>query len=397
MKPRRILLVTHSYYLRDTRPRRHAEALVAAGWEVEVLCAREDGEPKVQTHEGVLIRRLPSRRERGGKLRYVFEYATFIAMAAAVVGWLHARRRYSVVWILTIPNAMVFAGIVPRLLGRPVVIDVRDPMPEFFQSKYGVAGGSRLMKVLLAEETLSLRFASAVVTVHEPLRETLLRTGVPRERAHIVMNAPDLRRLTPPEGGRRDPEDRTLLYAGTVAARYGVDLALEAVAQLAGEIPGIRLRVAGDGDLVPRLRRRAAQLGVADRLVLDGPVPFTEIPGIVAASWVGVQPHRSDPLMAFSVSTKILEWCALGLPAVAPRTRGLLHFFREDELAFMAPGSLEDLSARLLEIHKDPEAAAERAARARRAVLERFDWDRERRALIGLAEDLADPPARRRR
>jgi glycosyltransferase involved in cell wall biosynthesis len=380
--------VTHSYYLRDTRPRRHAEALAGAGFEVEVLCAREPGDAKAETHRGVLIRRLPSRRERGGKVRYVFEYATFIAMAAVVVGWLHVRRRYSVVWILSIPNAMVFAGIVPRLLGTPVVIDVRDPMPEFFQSKYGVRGGSRLMKALLAEEKASLRFASRVVTVHEPLREALLRTGVDRDRTHVVMNAPDLGLLLP-DRSRHEPHDRTLLYAGTVAARYGVDVALEAVAQLTGEIPAIRLRVVGDGDLSPKLARRGATLGIADRLSLDGPVPFTEIPGIVGSSWVGVQPHRSDPLMAFSVSTKILEWCALGLPVVAPRTPGLLHFFGEDDLWWMAPGSLEDLCGRLLEIHKDPEAAAERAARARETALARFDWERERRGLVELVKALA--------
>ena len=42
---RRALVVTHSYYVRDTRPRRAATALAEAGWDVEVLCARDEGEP----------------------------------------------------------------------------------------------------------------------------------------------------------------------------------------------------------------------------------------------------------------------------------------------------------------------------------------------------------------
>lgn len=384
----RVLIVTHSYYLRDTRPRRHAEALLDAGFDVDVLCCRDEGEPATETHRGVTIRRLPFRRERGGKIRYLFEYASFIVAAAATIAAMHLRRRYRVVWILSIPNAMVFTGIVPRLMGAPVVVDVRDPMPEFFQSKYGLSPRSALYRALLAEERLSLRFASHVVTVHQPLLDALLRTGVDRKRTSVVMNAPDLRLLEPLDRSLRDPDDRTVLYAGTIAARYGVDVALESVAALQTQIPRIRLRLVGDGDLVPALQARARALGIADRISFDGPVPLPEIPPIVAQCWVGVQAHRLDPLMRFSTSTKVLEWCALGLPVIVSRTEGVTHFFNDDELSFVQPGSVEDLSARLLELHKDPQAAAERAARARVAALEKFDWDREKDTLITLVRRL---------
>ena len=388
MRRRRVLIVTHSYYLRDTRPRRHAEALIDAGFDVDVLCCRDESEATTESHRGVRIRRLPFRRERGGKIRYLFEYLSFIAAAAFTVASMHLRRRYAVVWVLSIPNAMVFTGMVPRLMGTPVVLDVRDPMPEFFQSKYGLKPSSKLYHALLTEERLSLRFATHVVTVHEPLLQALLRTGVERRRTTVVMNAPDLRLLEPPDRSLRDPDDRTVLYAGTIAARYGVDIALEAVAALQNQIPRIRLRLVGDGDLVPALQARARMLGVADRIQFDGPVPLPEIPAIVGQSWTGVQAHRLDPLMRFSTSTKVLEWCALGLPVVVSRTDGVTHFFGDDEVAFVEPGSADDLAARLLEVHKDPHTAAERAARARIAALERFDWDHEKTTLITLVRRL---------
>jgi glycosyltransferase involved in cell wall biosynthesis len=381
-KSNRVLIVTHSYYLRDTRPRRHAEALVDAGLEVDVLCAREEGEGAEEDHRGVHIVRLPSKRERGGRTRYLFEYASFILLAAVGVARLHLKNRYRVVWILGIPNAVVFAGIVPRLMGTPVVLDMRDPMPEFFQSKYGLSDSHPLFKALLVEEKLSARFASRLVTVHEPLLKALLRTGVKRRRTTVVMNAPDLTLLRAPDRSLRDPQDRTVLYTGTIAARYGVDIALEAVAQLAHEIPRLRLRIVGDGDLIPALKDAAAKHGITDRIDFDPPVPLTEIPAIVGAAWVGVQPHRLDPLMKFSTSTKILEWCAMGLPVVASRTDGLTYFFDGDELAWMEPGNVEDLCARLLEIHKDPEAAAERTVRARATAMEKFQWPREARTLV---------------
>lgn len=384
----RVLIVTHSYYLRDTRPRRHAEALTDAGFEVDVLCCQDEGEARTETHRGVNIRRLPFRRERGGKIRYLFEYASFIVVTMFTVAAMHLRRRYKVVWILSIPNAMVFTGLVPRLMGKPVVLDVRDPMPEFFSSKYGLSPRSGLYRALLTEERLSARFASHLVTVHEPLMNALLRTGVPQNRTTVVMNAPDLRLLDVPDRSLRDPDDRTVLYAGTIAARYGVDVALEAVALLQNEIPRIRLRLVGDGDLVPTLQARARTLGIADRISFDGPVPLPEIPSIVGQCWVGVQAHRVDPLMRFSTSTKVLEWCALGLPVVVSRTDGVTHFFGDEDVTFVEPGDAQDLAAKLLELHKDPAVAAERAARGRITALDRFDWDKEKTTLIMLVKRL---------
>ncbi len=391
MTPARILLVTHSYYVRDTRPRRHAEALVEAGYEVDVLCAREPGEPEHEVHRGVNVRRLASQRRRGGKVRYAWEYVSFIALATFAVARMHAKRRYALVWILSVPNAVVFAGLVPRLMRCPVVLDVRDPMPEFFQSRYGIPQDSPWMSLLRLEESISCRFASHVVTVHETLRETLLRTGVKRERTSVVMNAPDLSVLADAATWRaqRDPADRTLLYAGTVASRYGVANAVEAVARLQDEIPGIRLRVIGDGDHVRGLIQLARKLRVTERVHFDGPVPFTEIPHAIASSWAGVQPHRMDPLMAFSLSTKVIEWCALGLPVVVSRTPAVRDTFSGDEVWFMEPGSVDDLCERLREIDKDPDLARRRAERARAAAMERFDWSREKQRLLELVYRLA--------
>src|SRR5260221_10975857 len=132
MASKRALLVVHSYYLRDTRPRRLATTLTDAGWDVDVVCARDEGEPRTETVHGVHIHRLPARRQRGTKFRYAFEYASFTLMALVRVTALWLRRRHQAVYVIGIPNFLVFAAIVPRLGGARVMLDMRDPLPEFF-------------------------------------------------------------------------------------------------------------------------------------------------------------------------------------------------------------------------------------------------------------------------
>jgi glycosyltransferase involved in cell wall biosynthesis len=349
------------------------------------VCARDAGEPKRERIGAVAIRRLPARRRRGTKLRYIFEYGSFGAMALAALAALHARRRYDLVWVFGIPNILVRAAAVPRLAGARIVLDVRDPMPEFFMSKYRLPADHRLVRALLAEERISCRYATHVVTVHDAMKELLLRTGVSPDKISIVMNAPDPAVFDAgPGSATRDPNDRTILYAGTVAARYGVDLLVRAVARLKDQIPGLRLRVVGDGDLVPALERMARELGVADRVLLDGPVPLDRIPGIVRASWLGAQPHPDDPLIRLTLPTKVLEWCALGLPVVCSETTALTRTLGEGGLTLLEPGNLDALCDALLDAHRDPVALAARATRAQESV-RRFDWSHERRALLAIA------------
>lgn len=372
----RVLIVVHSYYLRDTRPRRHAAILSRAGVQVDVLCARDAGEAPRETIGGVHIRRLPARRRRGGKLRYLFEYVMFAKLAFWAIAL--RRVRYDAVIVIGIPNFLIFSAMPAKRRGARLLLDMRDPLAEFFRAKYGIREGSRVDRLLLREEGLSCRRADAVLTV-VPSMAKLYERSVPSEKVTVVWNAPDTRLFTP-HGSRRDPSDRTMLYAGTVAPRYGVDLAVRAVAALRDEIPNIGLRIVGDGDLVATCRRLATELGVADRVEFHAPVPLEQVPSLVATAWLGVQPNRHDALMEHSLSTKILEWAALGLPVVAGRTRPLAYVFGEDAIWLHAAGNLEDLCRCLREAHAG-EGVAARLDNASAAAA-RIDFEAQARALL---------------
>lgn len=365
-------MIVHSYYVRDTRPRRHASALANAGWHVDVLCARAAGETFRETVDGVSLIRLPARRRRGTPLRYLFEYSSFFGLALIAASLLQVRRRYRAVYVVGIPNFLVFSAFAARAGHARIVLDMRDPLPEFFAAKYGRGPRSSLMRIFLWEERLSARFADVVLAPHQACARIYERSVNPA-RIAVVMNLPDPRLFSPLDA-TRDPADRTMLYAGTVAARYGVDLAVEALIRLRDRIPGLRLRIVGDGDLLPQLRATARREGIEDRVIMDGPVPLDQIPSIVRTSWIGVQPNRDDPLMRFNLSTKVLEWAKLGLPVVVGATPPLAELFGHDELLLCQPGDVDGLCARIEEAAADPDALAARARKARlRAERLRFE------------------------
>ena len=74
---KKICMVCQSYYLRDPRVRREAEALADTGFMVDIITLRDKCEKRTETVSGVNIYRLPIMRKRGGVLRYLFEYLFF--------------------------------------------------------------------------------------------------------------------------------------------------------------------------------------------------------------------------------------------------------------------------------------------------------------------------------
>src|SRR5262245_31853116 len=95
----RIGIVRSFYYPHDPRVRREAEALVAAGHEVDVICLRQDGELASEVVRGVRILRLPLTHRRGSFRRYAFEYSASILLSSLMLVRQSLPRRYDIVQV----------------------------------------------------------------------------------------------------------------------------------------------------------------------------------------------------------------------------------------------------------------------------------------------------------
>ena len=115
---------------------RECEALAGAGFDVEFLCMRSDERPRTTVVNGVTITSLPASLGRSGAIGYAIGYGWFFLLTASVLTARHLRRRYSVIQINTMPDFLVFAAIVPKLLGSRVVAYMKEPTPELAEVKF---------------------------------------------------------------------------------------------------------------------------------------------------------------------------------------------------------------------------------------------------------------------
>ena len=383
-RPTRVAMLAHTYYLRDPRVRREAEALAADGFDVHVICLSEPRtapamhEPRHAIVNGVQIHRLPLSRRRGSPLRYLYEYFVVGVLGALLLTRLHLRARLDVVHIHNMPDILVLAALIPRFGGSKVVLDVHDPMPELYMS-WNHRSGSLLVRLLRLQEKISYAFAHRIISVNESMRENLRAKGVDDGRIFIVNNFPDERMFPICETPTSWPRTRgglVLLYCGTVTAHYDLGLAVKAIARLRGDVP-VKLRILGEGNKLGEVFDLASRLGVMGSLEHVPSVPIDRVREQMRKADVGISCHRAGVFGDLYFSTKIVEYLTQGLPVLSPRTYTISKYLSDDIVFYFEPGNERALADGLRFMWQHPEEVLNRLSRAR-VLLPQLSWQAER-------------------
>ncbi|HEY2812549.1 MAG TPA: glycosyltransferase family 4 protein [Acidimicrobiales bacterium] len=379
---RHVCSVAYTHYRSDPRVRREAEALRWRGDHVTVLALHEAGSPLVDDVDGVTVIGLPVERHRSHDVGgYLTSYGRFFARAAAHLT--RHPRRYAFVHVHSLPEAMVFAAFAPKLARRPVVLDVHDLSTEVYASRIGTVPA-----FVRWAERLSLRFADRVVTVHDDYRDRIIARGVRRDAVTVVLNTPDDRvfPLLEPVTPKRPP---TLIYHGTIVERYGLGVAVRAMAEVRHRIPGVRLELIGGGDFRPELARLVAELELEESVHLsEGSLPVDAIPDLVRAADVGVVPFVDDPFTRAILPTKLLEYVRMGRPVIVSRNPVIERYFGDEDVYFVEPGDVSGVALAIEQINADPTEAAQRATRAQR-FFDEHAWPSVRANFLALTDEVA--------
>jgi len=397
MTPQRIAFITHSPYPIEPRAKRMAEALAGRGYAVDAFCLLWPGEPEFERVKGVTVYRLPiARRQGGGRLAYVTEYLrSFLGMAQCVTRH-HLKHRYALVQVYNPPDILAFSTLIPRLFSRArVVLDVRDMAPELFMSRFGLSLDHPITRTLRGHERWACRYADAVTVCTAHQFNVMAARGIDRAKMSVVMNTPDDAIFGAPVPLPRPavPAGRpfTLIYHGSILARYGLDLLIEALPLLAPEIPDLCVEVYGFGDFKPAVQALAAQLGVDGLVHFHERLPLEEIPAAIAAADVGVVPSRRDVFTDTILPTRLMEYAHMGVPAVVGRTSTIREYFDDDMVAYFQAEDPADLARQVLALYRDPARAQALAVNARRFTGQ-HNWRQDEATYAGLVERLIGAP-----
>ncbi len=160
--------------------------------------------------------------------------------------------------------------------------------------------------------------------------------------------------------------------------RKGQDVLVRALPALRRRVPGTALLLVGGGPDAPRLRRLAAETGVAEHVVLTGSVPWEELPAHYDAGDVFAMPCRTrrGGLEVEGLGIVFLEASATGLPVVAGRSGGSPDAVLDGRTGTVVDGTrLAEVTGAVAALLEDPERARRLGAAGRAWVEQQWRWD----------------------
>lgn len=302
-------------------------------------------------------------RARAGLVAPLYALALRRAVAGAVAAGdfdlVHAH------WV--VPNAVVLGGATG---GVPLGVGLHGS-DVFLAERRGVR---RLVGRALARSTLLTGCSPELV-------DRVCALGFPRERARVIPYGVDTGLFTPDRGeehGWRErlgipPDAVVALGVGRMVTKKGFHVLVEALPGLLDRRPGLHVVLAGEGDRLEELRRRADH----PRVHFPGIVYRDALPDLYRAADLFVLPAVHDPAgNVDGLPNVILEALASGLPVVASGISGIPLAVRHGEEGLLVEeGDGRALAEALEGLAGDAERRRGLGAAARRRAVEALTWD----------------------
>jgi glycosyltransferase involved in cell wall biosynthesis len=229
-----------------------------------------------------------------------------------------------------------------------------------------------------------LRDADLVIVPDAYRARTTASFAALSQEPSVVMNCPAILHELPPSKLLPNLQERGLgtsrvvHYQGSVGAEHGLELIVDSMRYWPDDAVFV---VVGGGkkEYVASLRIRAAALGVGNRLILLGLVPYSDVFSYAVGASVGITLLDSSVenwRFSAGASNKRFEYLALGMAQITNAGPGMRDVFGEAQLALL----LDDLTPQSLgyaiaSVLGNPDVAAAMGRRARAAHLSAYNYE----------------------
>ena len=292
----------------------------------------------------------------------------------------------------------MFAGaLLSRLLRIPLVLEYNAS--EDWMAKHW--DPVRFGPWLRLCEKVSVRAASFIAVVSNPLKQELLEAGVPEARILVNPNAVDPDWFHPGCGGERVRQELGLLpsdiivgFVGTFSYWHGMAVLEQAISALLDNARGqggqLKFLLVGDGLIAPQMRNALEPYVRRGLVTFTGLLHHKSVRAYLDAADILVSPHVPMPGGGpfFGSPTKLFEYMAMGKAIVASALNQIADVLEHGRTALLVkPGEAGELAEAIQRLALDAQLRAELGRNAREAVLARHTWRQNARRVLSYSRD----------
>ena len=204
------------------------------------------------------------------------------------------------------------AGIAAKeASGKPLVVHVHA-------TDFDRSGGS-VNPIVYDIERRGMQAADKVITVSNLTRNIVIeKYGIPAEKVVTVYNAVDPLKTQNITYSPKGIDEKIITFLGRITMQKGPEYFIEAANKVLQRMDNVRFVMAGSGDMMEKMIRRAASLKITDRFHFTGFLRGQDVYSMLHMSDLYVMPSVSEP---FGISP--LEAMQSNVPVLISRQSGV--------------------------------------------------------------------------
>jgi glycosyltransferase involved in cell wall biosynthesis len=264
----------------------------------------------------------------------------------------------------------VFAGLYAReISGKPFILHIHSL--EYDRS------GENINKEIFYVERFGLVLADHIIAVSNYTKNMIVKYyGIHPDKISVVHNA--VSRADAPAVYRSEPhpDRKIVLFLGRITFQKGPDYFVEAAAKVLKKIPETTFVMAGSGDMMTRMIKRAAELGIGKNFHFTGFLQGAEVERIFTMSDLYVMPSVSEP---FGISP--LEAMLYDVPVIISRQSGvseILHHALKVDF-----WDVNEIADKIIAILRHPHLIGEIVERSREE-LRKIRWEKAAEKIVAV-------------
>ncbi len=249
----------------------------------------------------------------------------------------------------------------------------------------------------LRSEKLNYRYCNKIVSVTDKLKEELVKLySVPEEKVFVINNGANTDLFKPLDKKQvkaklgLESSTKYVCFVGHLAAWQGVEFLIYASPLILEKCPDIRFLIVGDGVMRDKLLELASELGLSDKFVFTGRVPYECVPLYINAADVCVAPFIRERNSKIGLSAlKTYEYLACGKPIVASSIPGVKDLIESSGGGIsVTPEDPEEMATAIVKLASEDSTRALMGEKGRKYVLKTHSWDGVARKILEICNDI---------
>lgn len=230
-------------------------------------------------------------------------------------------------------------------------------------------------------EKINYKLADKIVAVTKGIKDGIVEQfNVDPQKIHVISNGANIDMFKPLDQNKckleLDPSINYVCFVGNLAPWQGVEYLIQAAPLILSKCPNVNFLIVGDGIMKDKWMQLAEVIGVSDKFIFTGSVPYEKIPLYINASGICVAPFPKARNEKIGLSPlKLYEYMACGKPVVASNIKGVGNLLELEQTGIaVPPENPDDLATAIIKLLKNESIRKKMGINSRKCVVENHSW-----------------------